>query len=119
MGNCGNLHGHSYVFQFHCTNNNLDDLGMVVDFAVIKSTLCKWLDDNYDHRMILWENDPLAHELVKFDPSVVIVPYNPTAENIAQHLLMVVAPEILQGTKIQLTKVTIRETAKCSAICEV
>jgi 6-pyruvoyltetrahydropterin/6-carboxytetrahydropterin synthase len=117
-GNCGNLHGHSYTFHFHCTNNILDDLGMVVDFAIIKSTLCKWLDDNYDHRMILWENDPLAQELKSVDPSVVIVPYNPTAENIAHHLLTVVAPQILHGTPIKVTKVMVRETAKCSAVCE-
>ncbi|HLX54338.1 MAG TPA: 6-carboxytetrahydropterin synthase [Aquella sp.] len=118
QGGCGNLHGHSYVFHFHCSSENLDDLGMVIDFAIIKSTLCKWLDDNYDHRMILWKNDPLASELKRLDSSVVIVPYNPTAENIANHLLSVVAPKILHGTQIKVTKVVLEETAKCSASCE-
>lgn len=118
QGHCSNLHGHSYVFHFHCSSKSLDDLGMVVDFAIIKSTLCKWLDDNYDHRMILWKNDPLAKEIIRLDPSVVIVPYNPTAENIAHHLLTVVAPAVLHGTHITVTKIVLEETGKCSASCE-
>ena len=117
-GKCGNLHGHSYVFHFHCSADALDDLGMVIDFAVIKTTLCKWLDDNYDHRMILWEHDPLASQLSQLDSSIMVVPYNPTAENIAAYLLNVVAPQLLGSTSITVNKIELEETSKCRAICE-
>lgn len=117
-GKCSNLHGHSYIFHFHCFADDLDELGMVIDFTIIKNTLCQWLDDNYDHRMILWEKDPLAKELVRMDPSVVTVPYNPTAENIAKYLLTVVAPQLLSDTNVTITKVELEETTKCKAVCE-
>ncbi|MCC2644534.1 MAG: 6-pyruvoyl tetrahydrobiopterin synthase [Burkholderiales bacterium] len=117
-GQCGNLHGHSYVFDIYCLANSLDNLGMVIDFSVIKNTICNWLDDNYDHRMLLWKDDPLAKELVCLDPSVVIVPYNPTAENIAHYILTIVAPQVLHNINVKVTKVVIKETARCSASCE-
>ena len=118
-GKCQFLHGHSYVFHFHCSSDVLNDLGMVVDFGIIKSTLCQWLEDNYDHRMLLWKQDPYAKEISKIDPSVVIVEYNPTAENIANHILNVVAPGLLNDTGIKLSKVVLEETSKCSAVCEI
>ena len=118
QGKCRNLHGHSYVFHFHCSSDKLNDLGMVIDFGIIKHTLCQWLEDNYDHRMILWEQDPYALQLAQIDPSVVIVPYNPTAENIAEYVLTKVAPELLHGTQITVTKIVLEETSKCSASCE-
>jgi 6-pyruvoyltetrahydropterin/6-carboxytetrahydropterin synthase len=91
---------------------------MVVDFGIIKSTLCQWLDDNYDHSMLIWEKDPLANEIKKLDSKVQIVPYNPTAENIAQYLLTQIAPKLLEGYKILVTKVIVEETLKCRAECE-
>lgn len=119
QGKCRNLHGHSYVFHFHCVSEELNELGMVVDFSIIKSTLCQWLEDNYDHRMLLWEQDPCAKQLLAIDSSVVIVPYNPTAENIAKHVLTEVAPQLLAGTQIKLNKIVLEETSKCSASCEI
>jgi len=57
---CANLHGHNYRIHFHCEASALDRLGRVIDFAVIKTTLCQWLEDNWDHRTLLWEDDPIA-----------------------------------------------------------
>lgn len=115
QGACQHLHGHSYVIHFHCQADMCDELGMVIDFSVIKSTLCKWLDDNYDHRFLIWEKDPIAPELLKIDSYVTLVPYNPTAENIAAHLVQTVAPALLSHTPITVTKVTVEETSKCRA----
>ena len=74
-------------FHLKCSSDNLDNLGRVIDFSVIKELLCKWLDDNWDHKMILWDQDPLFTELLKLDSSVVSIPYNPTAENLARYLV--------------------------------
>lgn len=57
----------------------------------------------------------IAASLVNIDPTVVLVPFNPTAENMAEHLVKVVAPQQLAGTGIVLTRCKIEETAKCSA----
>ncbi len=112
---CRNLHGHSYVFHLKCSSESLDELGRVIDFSVIKELLCKWLDDNWDHKMILWDQDPLFTELLKLDSSVVSIPYNPTAENLARHLVETVGPRLFAHLPITLSEVTLEETSKCSA----
>ena len=114
-GKCQHLHGHNYRVHFHCEADELDSLGRIIDFGVIKSTLCMWLEDNWDHRMVLWHRDPLLPALLILDPSIVTVPFNPTAENIAAHLLTVVGPQLLPP-EVRLVRVVVDETRKCS--CE-
>jgi 6-pyruvoyltetrahydropterin/6-carboxytetrahydropterin synthase len=114
-GKCRHLHGHNYRIHFVCGSAELDMVGRVIDFSVIKAKLCMWLEDVWDHKMLIWRDDPLLPELQKIDPSVVVVPFNPTAENIGNHLLQVVAPELLHGTGVTLIKCVVEETRKCSA----
>jgi len=114
---CANLHGHNYRIHFHCEAGALDRLGRVIDFAVIKITLCQWLEDNWDHRTLLWEDDPIAPALRQLDGTVVIVPSNPTAENIALHMVEVRGPECLAGAGVRLVRYDGEETRKCSASC--
>ena len=38
---CNHLHGHNYRIHFHCEANSLDDIGRVIDFAIIKEKLQK------------------------------------------------------------------------------
>lgn len=136
-GKCRHLHGHNYRIHFTCQADNetspVDDIGRVMDFGEIKSRLCMWLEDNWDHKFLAWDRDPLFEALeidsgapdskerrVYFDfvESIVFVPFNPTAENIAEYILKTVGPEQLHNTGIILTSVIVEETTKCSAICE-
>ena len=112
-GKCKNLHGHNYRFHFSITAEGLDDLGRVIDFGIIKSTLCQWLEENWDHKMLIWDEDPWLLELLKIDKEVVVVNFNPTAENIAEYFVMQIAPKLLRHPVI-LTELTIEETRKCS-----
>lgn len=121
-GQCARLHGHGYVAEFHAVaeNGQLDHLGRVIDFAAIKSRLCQWLESNWDHKFLMWESDPLLEALHAVDgESLVYLPFNPTAENLARHLLWVIGPQQLRGTGIRLTKVVVHETGKCYAVAEV
>lgn len=122
---CARLHGHNLRIHFTCEaadkygiTGPLDSVGRVIDFAVIKSTLCQWLEDHWDHRFLIWEHDPLRLRLVDLDVAIggsfVMVPFNPTAENIARHLVEVVGPEQLTG-EVRLVECTVEETRKCSA----
>jgi 6-pyruvoyltetrahydropterin/6-carboxytetrahydropterin synthase len=115
---CRHLHGHNYRVHFHCVAE-LDTVGRVIDFGVIKSHLCMWIEDHWDHHLLIWEEDPMLPALKEIDPSVVAVPFNPTAENMAQYLVQVIGPAQLEGLGVKLQKVTIEETAKCSASYEV
>jgi 6-pyruvoyltetrahydropterin/6-carboxytetrahydropterin synthase len=126
---CALLHGHNYRVHFGCQARKLDDVGRVVDFSVIKSTICQWLEDYWDHKFLAWDQDPImtclvgmyenAHDL-KDGPnliagSVVWVPFNPTAENIGCYL-MGVGNSLLGQHGIWLAEVRVEETRKCSAI---
>ena len=112
---CAHLHGHNYRVHFTCEAEELDGIGRVIDFSDMKSCLCMWLEDNWDHKTLIWEKDPWAKVLPEIDPTVVIVPFNPTAENIAQHLVEVIGPQQLAGTSIKLVHCDVEETRKCSA----
>jgi 6-pyruvoyltetrahydropterin/6-carboxytetrahydropterin synthase len=115
---CAHLHGHNYRITFHCEAQELDSIGRVIDFSVIKSALCQWLEDEWDHKTLIWHEDPWLPALKAIDPTVVSVPFNPTAENIAIHLTNVVAPQRLPEG-IRLIRCVVEETRKCSATFEI
>lgn len=132
---CAHLHGHNYRVHFMCTGE-LDQVGRVLDFSAIKERLCIWLEDNWDHKFLCWDQDPVMNDLTywveikakqmqhnqevaeqwtKSWHSFIRVPFNPTAENMAEYLLKTVGPKQLEGTKVRLVKVSVEETRKCSA----
>ncbi len=121
--------------------NGLDELGRVIDFSVIKEKLCMWIEDKWDHKFLHWKEDELMLCLARgihsenamsacpefgnyhtnvdhYFGSMVPLDFNPTAENLALHLLHAVGPKQLKGTGVTLTKVVIEETAKCAVTVE-
>jgi len=113
---CAHLHGHNYRVHFKVEANQLDNIGRVMDFSVIKSKLCMWIEEFWDHKFLLWKEDPELANLQKIDPNgIVELPFNPTAENMAQFLCEVVGPAQLKGTGCKLIECKIEETRKCSA----
>lgn len=124
-GKCVGLHGHNYRIHFEAAaNRELDSIGRVVDFSVLKSTMCQWLEDNWDHKMLLWERDPIAQGFknspwTEVAASIVLVPFNPTAENMARCLLNSIGPALLSTSRIYLRKVIVEETRKCSAMASI
>lgn len=114
-GKCRHLHGHNYRIHFHC-RAHLDAIGRVIDFGVVKSLLCMWVEEHWDHKFLIWNADNKAFALCELEPeSMVRVTFNPTAENMAAFLVNEVGPYVLKGTGVQLFKVDIEETRKCSA----
>lgn len=110
---CAHLHGHNGRVTFYCEADILDDVGRVIDFSEIKR-LSNWLEDNWDHKFLIFEEDPLAQSLKALDPNgVVEVAFNPTSENCATYLLEVVGPLLMSGTGVELKKVEFMETRKC------
>ena len=112
---CEMLHGHNYRIHFNVEAKELNEIGMVLDFGIIKTTLCQWLEDNWDHKFLVWEQDPWSRYLLDLDPTVVWTSFNPTAENMAKHLVETIGPVILRDYHCHLASVTVEETRKCSA----
>ena len=117
---CRHLHGHNYRIHFVCESNELDSIGRVIDFSVIKGKLCLWIEKYWDHKFLIWEDDPDMVDLCLLDKEgVVPTTFNPTAENMAKYLVNVVGPNELKDYKIKLVKVIVEETQKCSASYEI
>jgi 6-pyruvoyltetrahydropterin/6-carboxytetrahydropterin synthase len=57
---CRFLHGYSLAFTFTFGCKELDNKNWVVDFGGLKK-LKDWLEDNFDHKVCLDENDPMLH----------------------------------------------------------
>ena len=111
---CAHLHGHNYRIYLTVEADSLDSVGRVMDFSAIKEHLCYWLEQQWDHKFLIWERDPFAPTLKELDPEgTVVVQFNPTAENMGQYLIDVVGPKQLEGTGVRLIKVNIEETRKC------
>ena len=54
---CKFLHGYSLQFKFTFQASELDERNWVVDFGGLKP-LKKWLEDMFDHKVVLDESDP-------------------------------------------------------------
>ena len=119
-GKCANFHGHNYVAEFHvCSDDgSLDEVGRVVDFAEIKARLKGWIDAHWDHAFLLWEADENGIAAIELtEPRrLFLMPANPTAEVMADHLLRVVCPPALAGLGVTCTKVALWETPDSCAI---
>ena len=115
---CNHVHGHNYVILVTAIAPVLDNLGRVIDFGEIKEKLGTWIDENWDHGMILFQNDPLAacwgHDPL-LNQKHFIMPSNPTAENMALFLLHNVCPVLFKDSHVVINKVTVWETENCYA----
>ncbi|MFA5507373.1 MAG: 6-carboxytetrahydropterin synthase [Vulcanimicrobiota bacterium] len=114
---CAGLHGHNYEATVFATADQLDSLGRVIDFGVLKEKLGSWLDENWDHAMILYQKDLEAIQAIQGLSSQRLfrLPSNPTAENMAIYLLEVVCPRLFEGTGVRITRLLLQETPNCCA----
>lgn len=109
---CAHLHGHNYVVFFYAAAVALDELGRIIDFSELKRRLGGWIDTAWDHGFILNRKDLLAIDAVASIPGqkIYLMDGNPTAENLAHHLLCVVAPQQMVGIGVRVIKVVLWET---------
>ncbi|HOH97493.1 MAG TPA: 6-carboxytetrahydropterin synthase QueD [Candidatus Cloacimonadota bacterium] len=71
QGACSNLHGHNWKVRVGIACSQLDDIGMALDYGIIKSIL-KSVLDTLDHEYL---NDVPALEGL-----------NPTSENLSRYI---------------------------------
>ncbi len=117
-GKCRHLHGHRYVAEVTVKASELNRLGMVIDFSVIKERVGGWIDEHLDHNIILNPADPLVALLLG---SKVQRPYvmmasapNPTAENIAQVIYECGVDSLPDSITVVVVKLW--ETDNCYAV---
>lgn len=104
---CQNLHGHNYRVRVHLRARRLDDLGMVLDFADLKSIMEEILGP-FDHRVI--------NEVPPFDQR------NTTAELLAEYVFDEVGKRLPENAgrrrRIEVTRVEVWENDTACAAYE-
>jgi 6-pyruvoyltetrahydropterin/6-carboxytetrahydropterin synthase len=109
-GKCRHLHGHNGRALVTLQGPELDAAGMLVDFAVMKQKVQRWIDENLDHNMLLCASDPLLGILRERGERVFVMEANPTAENIARMIY-----EKTREAGLPVVEVVLWETSNCSA----
>jgi len=115
-GKCQQIHGHSLQFTIELRvavdENGIartGEGGFQLDFAYVKSVVRRYIDEQFDHHLLLNAEDPLVYRpeipnqegtLLNpetYYPGLVTMPGDPTIENIAmwvgQYLVDVINPK--------------------------
>jgi len=85
-GKCRFLHGHNGLLEVDVDAEELDAMGMVVDFGEVRDLVKGWVDEHIDHRMVLSRNDPVVPILLESGEPLYLMDENPTAESLARHI---------------------------------
>ncbi|MFT5703671.1 MAG: 6-pyruvoyltetrahydropterin/6-carboxytetrahydropterin synthase [Rickettsiales bacterium] len=117
---CRMLHGHRYAIEATFYADELDDLGMVIDFGIIKEILGNWIDENWDHNTILnCKDKDLGDQITKTtQQKIYYLNCNPTAEEMASYLFNQICPKIFTDHKISCSEIKIFETPNCYAVAK-
>ena len=88
---CYSPHGHRAVIEATIEGDILrnqgdSEEGMVVDFSKIKEAMMNTIDRELDHAFIIWEKDKFLLSLEKYNFKLCIVPFIPTAEELAKYI---------------------------------
>lgn len=97
-GKCENVHGHNWKVQVFLRAEQLDKLGMVMDFKDVKNRAVEILE-GFDHKNL--------NELAWFEKE------NPTTENVAKALFYELSKKLPH--EVSVTKVTTWESDGCGA----
>jgi 6-pyruvoyltetrahydropterin/6-carboxytetrahydropterin synthase len=101
-GKCRHLHGHNGRAVITLETADLDRLGMVVDFTLLKNAIGGWIDEHLDHKMLLHKYDPALPLLRAQGEPVHVLDVNPTAEAIARLIFDVTAAQGFPVVEVKL-----------------
>lgn len=115
-GKCKRIHGHTYRVIVQVSSKRLNQWGAVLDFGDLKKLMNIYIDNKYDHKLILYINDPINIKIADSLPDkdwITWMTKNTSAENIAQEIYTEIRFGLKKISKnITLDKVTVYETPK-------
>ena len=105
-GKCRNLHGHNGKACVTLEGNDLNAMGMIVDFVEMKRIIAAWIDSTLDHTLLLHRNDPLVRTLQAAGEKVLAIDANPTTENMAKLIFDYCASRNLPVAEVTMWETT-------------
>jgi 6-pyruvoyltetrahydropterin/6-carboxytetrahydropterin synthase len=84
VGKCARVHGHNGKVEIVVGGETLDARGFVMDFSDLQVAAQRFIDDTFDHRLLLRRDDPLVPVLTAQGETFVALDVNPSAENLAK-----------------------------------
>tara|TARA_B100000767_G_scaffold261697_1_gene273565 strand:+ start:1326 stop:1697 length:372 start_codon:yes stop_codon:yes gene_type:complete len=119
------MHGHRYRFEAEIEGDTVQEAGvseegMLMDFSDVSAILMEYVHDIVDHAFVVYEGDAEARkacEIMGEGHRTVVVPFIPTAENLAKWAFEQVQPHISSayGNRLKLVAMHVRETPKSTA----
>ena len=96
-GKCASPHGHTYQAEVVIETQDLDNLGLSIDFGDVKKPLKKWVDLNWDHAFLLNSDDEILTAALNGVPESKVFLFehrNPSAEVMAETLYDALSPTL-------------------------
>ena len=119
---CRHMHGHRYRWEAELegdvvTLGGVSEEGMLMDFSDVSAILNEYIHDVVLHAFIVYERDKEALVALSHmgdEHRTLIVPFIPTAENLAKWAFENVEPHISStyGNSLKLHAFHVRETPK-------
>ncbi|MEQ1620379.1 MAG: 6-carboxytetrahydropterin synthase [Methylococcales bacterium] len=109
-GKCRNLHGHSVKASISIRQDQLNQQGMVCDFADIRECVEGFVDQYLDHNFLLHKDDPIIPMLIENNERHLALDEHPTAEVLSKMIYV-----HLKTSGFNVAQVTLWETASAYA----
>lgn len=100
MGKCERLHGHNWKVQAEVKANELNDIGLAIDFKDLKTCLRSLLDQVEHH---------FLNEIPPFDK------VNPSSENMAKWLYYQMGNKI-NSDRVKVSRIVVWESDTAAAV---
>jgi len=119
-GHCRFIHGHNWTIEAQFIALGTDENGFVMDFGKLKS-FKSFLETEFDHALVIAENDPLLPMLKEFSTAhgiqnIKVVP-DCSCEGLAQFFFKALTAVVTAETsgRVAVKSVLLREDLKNSA----
>lgn len=100
QGKCANIHGHTWRVEVTLKGENLNGIGLLVDFSEVKK-IVREVTEAFDHKLI--------NDIEPFDR------VNPSSENLARYVYDEIKKRLSSYEGVSIVRVLVSESRDTSA----